>query len=308
MSLPVDYSFPHYLSAKKSVDDRALNRQVWSRLVRELHTFRQDGPLRVLEVGAGIGTMAERWIEWNASADLDYLAIDQLEENVLAANQRLPDWAASRGYQVTRQGGAWLVNAAGRQMRVRFEQAELFSFAHRSHTLPWSVLVAHAFLDLMNVPATLPLLFRLLQPGGLFYFTINFDGLTLLEPELEASLDERIQVLYHRTMDERLTNERSSGDSRAGRHLFSQLRQSGAWLLEAGASDWVVFAGPHGYPDDEAYFLHFIIHTIQEALTNRPEMDADQLAVWASRRHQQVEQQELIYIAHQLDFLGRWDG
>jgi len=36
-------------------------------------------------------------------------------------------------------------------------------------------------------------------------------------------------------------------------------------ILDAGSSDWVIFAGPQGYPSDEAYFLHFIIHTIGTA-------------------------------------------
>jgi hypothetical protein len=122
----------------------------------------------------------------------------------------------------------------------------------------------------MDIPATLPRLFRLLRPGGLFYFTINFDGATLFEPSIEPSLDELVQALYHRTMDERITDGYPSGDSRSGRHLFGHLQAAGAQILAAGASDWVVFPKQDGYPADEAYFLHFIIHTIHGALAGSP--------------------------------------
>ena len=98
----------------------------------------------------------------------------------------------------------------------------------------------------------------------------------------------------------------SSGDSRSGRHLFGYLQAAGAQILAAGASDWVVFPGPDGYPADEAYFLHFIIHTIHGALAGHPELDPYCLDAWAARRHAQIERCELVYIAHQMDFVGRW--
>ena len=56
---------------------------------------------------------------------------------------------------------------------------------------------------------------RLARPGGLFYFSINFDGVTALEPQIDAHLDDEIMRLYHRSMDERVTGGRVSGDSRA---------------------------------------------------------------------------------------------
>ncbi len=55
-----DYSFLRYLRAKKTVDDRALNAGVWAQLAAHLGA-RDD--VRILEAGAGIGTMIERLIE-----------------------------------------------------------------------------------------------------------------------------------------------------------------------------------------------------------------------------------------------------
>lgn len=160
-------------------------------------------------------------------------------------------------------------------------------------------------VDLVDIPTTLPLLFSMLREGGLFYFTINFDSVTIMEPVIDPHLDELIVSLYHQTMDERIVNGKISGDSRAGRRLFTYLKDAGAQILDAGGSDWVVFSCPAGYPKDEAYFLHFIIHTIHGALERHPQMDAARLAVWAARRHAQVESGELVCIIHQLDFVGR---
>ena len=61
----------------------------------------------------------------------------------------------------------------------------------------------------------------------------------------------------------------------------------------------------NGYPADEAYFLHDIIHTIDLVLTGHPHLDAERLGAWVAQRHAQIEQGALVYIAHQLDVLGR---
>lgn len=305
MSIPQSFSFQRYLSSKKSVDDRALNRQVLEALASRLS--QEPGHLRVLEIGAGIGTMLERLLAWKLHTRLDYTGIDAQPENIAAAWVRLPIWAASQGYQVSGpdSGKIELVRMEER-IQVQFETADLFEFANRPPAQPqWDLQIAHAFLDLMDIPATLPRLFGLLQPGGLFYYTINFDGITTFEPAIDPDFDALVESLYHQTMDRRVTDGRLSGDSRAGRHLFSHLQAAGASLLAAGASDWVVYPQSGQYPHDEAYFLHFIVHTLHTALANHPELDLRRFERWVAIRHEQIERGELIYIAHQMDFAGQ---
>ena len=169
----------------------------------------------------------------------------------------------------------------------------------------WDVLIANAFLDLVDISATLPQLLALLKPEGLFYFTITFDGATILQPEIDPALDAKIEALYHETMDQRMIGGKLSGDSRAGRHLFNHLRSSGTDVVAAGSSDWGVFAGPKGYPGDEEFFMHFIVHTIGTALQGHPELETEKFEEWVETRHRQIEDRSLVYLAHQLDFLGR---
>jgi predicted O-methyltransferase YrrM len=278
------YSFPRYLAAKKTVDDRALNAHVW----QALHQNMPAHP-HILEVGAGIGTMAERLAEQQFISTATYTAIDNQSENIATALQRLADLPKT--------------------IQLSLEAVDLFDFIQQKQgKQQWDMLIAHAFLDLMDIPATLPQLFSLLKPGGLFYFSINFDGVTALEPAIDPALDAQIEQLYHQTMDERFIDGKPSGDSRSGRHLFGHLRQAGATILAAGGSDWVVFAGEDGYAADEKYFLQFIVETMYRALAEHPALDTVQFADWITQRRAQIEAEELVYIAHQLDFLGRWPG
>src|SRR5689334_20524211 len=77
LPIPITYSLTRYLAAKKSVDDRALNWQVWQHLVAALPRATPQQPLRVLEVGAGIGAMVERLVAGYALTHATYTAIDQ---------------------------------------------------------------------------------------------------------------------------------------------------------------------------------------------------------------------------------------
>ena len=127
----------------------------------------------------------------------------------------------------------------------------------------------------------------------------------VFQPESDTEFDRAIEACYHRAIDERVLDGKPSGDSRAGRRLLAYLRTAAVDVLAAGGSDWVVFAGANGYPADEAYFLHDIIHTIDLVLTGHPHLDAERLGAWVAQRHAQIEQGALVYIAHQLDVLGR---
>ncbi len=299
-----EMDFIRYLAAKKSVDDRAINSHVWETAIQALSAQGQ-APLRILEVGAGIGTMIERLLERGGLRRVEYTALDEQPENIAHARQRLPVWAKAHGFHVQQEvDGALTISRDDIRFRVCFHHAEALEFARQSAG-QYDGLIAHAFLDLFDIPTALAALLPALKPEGLVYFSINFDGVTILEPAVDPELEDQILALYHRSMDERQIRGRISGDSRAGRRLFAHLRQAGVQVLDAGASDWVVFPGAQGYPEDEGYFLHFIINTIFQALHAHPELPGERFERWAARRHAQIERGELVYIAHQLDLCGR---
>ncbi len=53
------------------------------------------------------------------------------------------------------------------------------------------------------------------------------------------------------------------------------------------------------------HFLEFILHFFEESLAGRPELDPKALAGWLKRRREQLKRAELVFAAHQLDFLAR---
>ena len=289
----MEYSFPHYLLSKQSVDDRALNKDVLNVLKVSL----PPQPIRIIEVGAGIGTMLRRLIRWDVIHHAEYVLVDEMAENIEYASGWIKVWAEESGLGVERIGQSQLrLFDEAHDIHIKLERTDVFDFIQKNNA-PADLLIAHAFLDLLPMPASLPKLFSLAQ--GLAWLTINFDGVTSLAPTIDVMLDEKIERLYHKTMDTRATG----GDSKSGRHLFGHLRDAGAEILAAGSSDWVVHAVGEKYLDDEKYFLYFILHFFEESLTGHLELDADTFADWLIERRAQIERGELVYIAHQMDFL-----
>src|SRR5689334_18756734 len=292
--------YARYLAAKTTVDDRALNRPV----LAELRRLMPPGAPQVLEVGAGLGTMVARLMDWGVVGTGEYILLDADRPLLDDSRRWLRDWAAARGLRSDLLPDGLQVG----DLRVRLEHAELGRYLEAAHGGPADVLIANAVLDLVDVPAILPGLLRLLVPGGAYWFTVNYDGESIFAPGHPH--DDQVMRAYHRDMDERIRYGRPAGESRTGRHLFHHLRAAGAPALAAGPSDWVVSAGPDGnYPGDEAYFLRSILSTIQNALRNRPDRVAPaDLAGWLAERGRQLAAGELVYIAHQLDFAGRSPG
>lgn len=281
--------FQRYLHAKRTVDDRAIDRRVLDRLREELSTSRS--PLRVLEVGAGVATMPTRLLERDVLPDrVRYTAVDRREANVAAARDHLRGWGFDE-----REDGELRDDGGDREVTVDLVAGDAFEVGGE-----YDLLIAQAFLDLVDLDRALPRLFERLDSDGVFYFPITFDGGTVFAPE--DDLDERIVESYHRDMDERDSDTGSGAHSRTGRRLFTRVPEAGGEVLAAAGSDWVVHPP---YPADEAFFLRYILETIGGALADRRELEDDALREWVERRHEQVEREELTYVAHQLDVLGR---
>jgi SAM-dependent methyltransferase len=278
---PCQYDEVRYLRAKRSVDDRALNRGVFEAFDASVRRLAQ--PARVLELGAGIGTMVPRLIDRGCLLGARYTLVDRDGRSLDAAAEQLG-------------------RLRGTGVELDFVESDVFAWLEACAEAPFDVVLASAFLDLVDVRALLPLVWRRLRPDAPFWFSINFDGETIFVPELAADTD--VLAHYHRTMDDRVRDGRRAGESRTGRHLLEIVPTSGARIIAAGGSDWVVWPEGGRYPGDEAYFLHHIVNTIDEALTGAGAFDPRALASWVAARHAQVDRAELSYVAHQLDIAG----
>ena len=201
--------FARYLLAKRSVDDRALNRRVWGRLERELRESKAE-LVRIVDVGAGLGSGAERIAEWRLVEPLSavrYTGVEPRKELLGEGRLRMRSLPFP-----TELAAATLEELAARdENRGRFD-----------------LVVAHALLDILELVPGLEALVALARPGGLLYLPITFDGETVFEPS--SSQDDAVLSAYHDTMEEK-------GSSRTGRRLFHALRSIAAEVLEIGSSD-----------------------------------------------------------------------
>jgi SAM-dependent methyltransferase len=301
------HAFTRYLSAKKSIDDRALNQSVWNRLWSILPQTEKKRPLRILELGAGIGTMLERMISWGGLAYADYTSVEMDADYIAESRRRICNFANRSGFALRwNSKDTACIKKTKKQFTLRYVQSNIFDFFKTGNIkTKWDLGLAHAFLDLVNLEEVIPQFSELIRLGGFLYLTLNYDGETILLPIVDSHLDKLIIDLYHRSMDERTKNGRKSGDSQTGRHLFHHLNKAGTDILAVGSSDWIVFPGIKGYSRDETYFLHFIIHTIYAELKAHPLMMEHNFEDWIEKRHAQIESGELIFIAKQLDFLAQ---
>jgi hypothetical protein len=269
----MEHADERYLEAKRTVDERALDRRVRDRLRDELPT----AP-RVREVGVGTGVTVPRLLDWGVVAG-DYVGVDRDAEVIEFARER----RASECGGEPIEGGFQVAD-----LTVRFEAKDgLTAFDGDEADL----LVAQAVLDLVPIDDALDAFVSALTPGGLVYAPITFDGETIFQPDHPA--DDAVTAAYHDAID-----AEPGRDTRAGRHLLDRCRARDGELLAAGASDWVVYPP---YPADERYFLSTILDFVAETVAGRVDGADD----WLRTRRRQLDAGRLSYVAHGYDVLYR---
>jgi len=298
------FSYPRYLTAKESVDERALNGAVSTHFLRRL-TEGAPERIAILEAGGGTGATLRRLLrrldETTVSA-VDYTLIEARGDNLETARASLREWASSAGYRVRADGPQVRLDRAPgpvdglSEVRVTFRQGDLFEVVSADGDAgSYDAVVAQALLDIVDVERALRVLGSVLRRGGLWYLPIHFDGVTTFEPRFDPEVDAMVQRVYHDSMPA----------PEAGRRILTRLRQLGAELREVGASDWVVFGGRDGYREDEKYFLQCIINFVVDEISADDRIPDSVVDEWAAHRWHQIETGTLIYIAHQIDICAQ---
>ena len=170
---------------------------------------------------------------------------------------------------------------------------------------PPDLIIAHTFLDIFHLPDALTQLFSFIRRDGLFYFTMNYDGITHFLPHTFPEIDIKMEHLYNQSMDARSSEDKRQGGSRCGTELFSEIGRAGGQILESGSSDWVIFPGESDYSQDEKYFVECLVKTAVRAITEMSDFSEREVELWARRKLDQLQSKELIFQAHQLDFIGK---
>lgn len=287
-------SDPDYLTAKRTVDDRALNDRVFEAFVAELNDTRE---VSILEIGAGTGTMIARLAERGVlPANVRYRAIDREQAHVDAGRSLVPQWLAAAEYHVEETEHGLIAIRGDDRIEIHFEVADAFAIEASP-----DVCVASAVLDLVDLPEALDTLSGYLEPGGLLYAPITFDGGTGFAPA--DSADAAIEQAYHRHM----ADIRDGGGPDAGRRLLEAIPGSSGEIVAVGGSAQVIHPRGGSYPDREGVVLSHLLETVGAAVREVPDsgLAPEQIDDWLGLRRNQFDRGELSFVASNLDVLAR---
>lgn len=294
--------YPHYLRAKASIDERSLNRYVYTTFLQALKPLRKTSQyLSMLEMGGGIGNMLIRLLQEDLTGTYNYTFLDSSPDNSRAAFENVVAASHDR-FEIAGQDleSGLILRTREAKWYIRFRQADVLEFIKCEDADPYQIVIGQAFLDLFDLDDLLAGLCGCIAPGGLLYVPITYDGLTQFLPP--DGLDAAIMAAYHRSMP---TTANGTGGATCGRDTLAALTRQGHHILAAGGSDWVVHAGPDGcYPDEEKHFLACILGFIESELIDAAE-PPEGWQQWLARRTGALEHGNLIYLTHQLDILAR---
>ncbi len=301
------FDYAKYLAAKELIDIKSVNINVWQVFVDAM-AERPGHQLEILEMGGGIGTMLKRIASLPLKKDVAYTMLEIESENVAHFLANVNEWLTDAGYRKLPDeisGKQCWMNENGRSIRVSVIHQDIHDIiSGQNHESEWDVLIAQAFLDLFDLEIFLPQILGLLRPDGLFYFPINFDGITSFLPTLDPDLDTLVSKFYHSSMDARAQHPELRGRSQSGRHLLSQLSQLPVKLLGAGGSDWLVYPSDGKYEAYEHYFLLQILEFVESELEKSNEISSKVALQWMQKRKAELAEGVLIYMTHQIDVIG----
>ena len=293
-----------YLRAKASVDARGVNLAVRNAVAQALARMPADRPLRVLECGGGAGGAFRQWTRLFAPfPQVEFTVVDRDPVPLAVYRQEVHAWADAAGFRMEEEDANRLrFGGGGRAFDVRFREAAIPRGFDPREDGAFDLLLAQSFWDLLGRGTALSLGRRLLAPGGIFYATLTFAGVTRFGPPHE--LDRRLLVCYHASM----AGDRG-GDPIAGERLLGEVRLPGSGFSElaVGRSDWRVVPTDEGYPGEEDFFLETILGFVEKEVREAPEIAAPELNEWLFTRRRQLANHQLSFAARQQDMAARRD-
>lgn len=313
-------SFTAYLDAKRALDDRSVHGPTWRAYLDLLRERLRSAssrpsapgpkPAAVLELGCGLGALLDRTLRdlgpgpghgedrvHVGEARLTYVAIDSSASLLATLRSRFA--AAHQG------------EAVGLETRTGDALAELETLATEGRR--FDAVVSHAFADLVDLPRLCAAAARVLVPGGIFYHSLVFDGVTAFFPSsaLEVAEDGRWIAAYHASMARPWGGvTKQGGDGRpgaSGRGLLGLLAAAPWSLAGAGPSDWIVMPGARRGEEaaDEdaviATMLGFFGRSVAAGLTGEERAACD---AWLRAKRARLEGGALGFYAHHLDVLA----
>jgi SAM-dependent methyltransferase len=314
-------SYQDYLEAKRPVDLASLNRRVSARFRRLFSSI--ESP-RVLDAGTGTGLAIRRLIALGFSGNAELWGVEIDAESCAFALERVERELRRRKYEpgarvCGRKGGGgnreidargirWVADDGERgTVRVRILREDFLG-----EVLPaltggsiFDCVTAHAFMDMVPLVTALRRVRGLLRDRGIFYSTINYDGLTRLVPAHgDRAFEDELLRYYDATMDARRRDGEPTGGSRTGSLIVGALQGCGFSVLDCGPSDWQVFPRGGTYGRGERTFLYYLVRLIEKENRKNPGVSGRGVDEWVGERLRAIEEGRLSLFTHQTDVLA----
>jgi len=286
------FDYVDYLEMKRSVDDDSLNKEVWDAMATWMNSQQKNrASLRILEIGAGIGTMIERLLDHELLCLCEYTAVELESGFRDVAMQRLRHWAHDHACDFQQiNSSTWLLSGKQSKITVHWIQGDALQIANQTLPDSFDLIIGHAVIDLLPVPACMPDLLARLTREGACYFSLNYAGETLFLPAVPG--DIQIFEAYNNDMDKRFPTL-DWQPSQTGNMLGPWLEKQGHCVLAEGASNWELQAKPALTTN---LFIANILDTIETALATLPG-----LTEWLTIRRQQLQDSQLTFRASNRD-------
>jgi len=291
------FDYPEYLAIKQAIDDRSLNPSVWQTFAASLTSQVGNQEFKILEIGAGTGAMIIRLLNARLLGHCQYFAVELEPGFARVAETTVSVWAGTQGWRMEVSAPAhWILQKEEQVIEIQWLSADILELASAFAPGYFDLLIGHAIIDLLPVPACLPGLLNLLKPGGGFYFSLNFAGVTNFLPS--DLRDSEITAAYHRDMDMRFPGIEWRA-SQTGQLLGGWLKEQGHLILAGGDSDWQLSSQPTPSAEVNRFIGH-ILDTLAKALTGQ-----QGLKEWLTLRRQQADSGTLQFFAANRDYFGR---
>lgn len=297
--------YTQYLSAKKSIDDQSLNRHVWHTLKKSLPKSNLHEPLEVLEIGGGIGTMFQRLVEWQLTPHMNYVLTEPKEEYLNFFWQAIVPWSKKKKIEIEKLSATSArLSTAKSCIFVSTIVADGDKIVqHFLENNTFHLLVANGVFDLLDIELFLPDCFNLLNNSGLLYASINYEGRTDFFPLWPNATEGELLTQYHDSMQRNTASSSPFPACMSASRLISTAINNTFEMLAAGSSDWVIHPKNRQYTEDESFFLNAILDTIWMELVENKNVDQTVLKDWISLRQKQLNENNLIYFANNVDLL-----